>query len=86
MAHYLVSTNMLGGYLPTGDPIVADTLAEAKAAARQEALHLAEETEDKIDVWAPLRSITKRALMRDGLPVTYAVIGNIEVWIAAVLD
>lgn len=86
MAHYLVSTNLRGGYLPVGDTIECETLVEAKRAARQEALYLAEEAEDKIDVWSPLRSITKRALMRNGLPVTYAVIRDIEVWIAVVLD
>lgn len=78
---YLVNTNMRG-YLPTGDPVVVDTLKEAKQAARQEALCLAEETEDKIEVWSPLGSITKRDLVNYGVPITYAAVGNIVVWIA----
>ena len=82
---YLVNTNMRG-CLPTSDPFECETLVDAKQAARQDALYLAEGTEDKINVWVPLRSITKRSLMRDGLPVTYATVGNYEVWIAVVLD
>lgn len=81
MAHYLVNTNMRG-YLPTSDPIVCDTLIGAKYSARQEALYLAEETEDKIEVWSSLNSITKRDLVNYGTPITYAVVGDIEVWIA----
>ena len=81
MAKYLVNTNMRG-YMPTGDPIQCDTLIGAKYSARQEALYLAEETNNKIEVWSPLKSITKRDLVNYGVPITYAVIGNIEVWIA----
>lgn len=81
MAHYLVNTNMRG-YLPIGDPIECETLIGAKYSARQEALYLAEDTEDKIEVWSPLNSITKRDLVNYGVPITYAVVGDIEVWIA----
>lgn len=82
---YLVNTNMCG-CLPTSDPIVVDTLKEAKQAARQEALYLAEETDNKIEVWSSLNSITKRDLVNYGVPITYAVIGDYEVWIAIESD
>ncbi len=85
MAHYLVGTNTRG-YLPVGDPIECETLIEAKQAARQEALYLAEETNNKIEVWSSLNSITKRDLVNYGVPITYAVIGDIEVWIAIESD
>jgi len=85
MAKYLVNTNMRG-YMPTGDPIQCDTLIGAKYSARQEALYLAEETEDKIEVWSSLNSITKRDLIAYNVPITYAVIGDIEVWIAIESD
>ena len=82
---YLVNTNMCG-YLPTDDHIECETLIEAKQAARQEALYLADETEDKIEVWSSLNSITKRDLISYNVPITYAVIGDIEVWIAIESD
>ena len=82
---YLVNTNMRG-YLPVGDPIECETLIEAKQAARQEALYLAEETEDKIEVWSSLNSITKCDLVNYGVPIIYAVIGDFAVWIAIVSD
>ena len=85
MAKYLINSNMCG-YMPTSDPAECKTLAEAKYIARQEALYLAEEAEDKIDVWSPLRSITKRDLVNYGVPITYAVIGDVEVWIAIESD
>lgn len=81
MAHYLVNTNMRG-YLPTGDPIECETLIGAKYSARQEALYLAEEIEDKIEIWSSLNSITMRDLVSYDVPITYAVVGDYEVWIA----
>lgn len=79
--NYVVGSNV-SGYLPDTDPIVVSTLKEAKQAARQEALFLAEETGNKPTVWAPISTITKRWLMRHDGPIAYAVIGNVVVWIA----
>jgi len=80
MAHYLVNTNMRG-YLPTGDPYECSTLAEAKRAARAEAMFLAYDNVKDIVVWSPLHSIRKSDLI-GGIPITVYEIDGIEVWIA----
>lgn len=85
MAKYIVGSSM-PGYLPTSDPYECGTLAEAKSAARAEAMFMAYDNVKDIVVWSPLNSIRKSDLVSYGVPITYAVIGEIEVWIAIESD
>lgn len=80
MAKYIVGSNMCAS-LPTSDPYECSTLAEAKSAARAEAMFMAYDNVKNIVVLSPLNSIRKSDLI-GGIPITVYIIGFYEVWIA----
>lgn len=77
---YIVGSNMCG-YLLHDEPIVVDTLAEAKAAVKA----IADDYREygAVRVVTPLRNITKRTLLKNYEAVyAYASDDTIAIWIA----
>lgn len=84
MASYIVGSNVCG-YLPNTDPIVVDTLKEAKEAVKSIADDY-REYGDTVRVFNPLRDITKRALLKN-YEVVYAYASyTVAIWIAIESD
>lgn len=84
MANYVVGSNVCG-YLPDTDPIVVDTLKEAKEVVKSIAEDY-REYGDIVRVFNPLRDITKRALL-ENFEVVYAYASNtVAIWIAIESD